>query len=91
MKLVNKRTRKAINKTVRKALRKNGPAIMAGLASAIAASLATLAEAEEPGKGGKSKLLDLAERVKETVGGDHKKAMRKAEKKRERQEAQRAH
>jgi hypothetical protein len=74
MKLVNKKTRKAINKAVRKAMKKNGPALMAGLAGAFASSLATLAKTDAPGKGGKSNLADLVDRVQHTVAGDDTKS-----------------
>jgi len=84
MKLVDRRTQKAIEKSVRKAMRKHGPTIVAGLATALVSSIATLASTQAPGKHGKSNLADLAERAEESLSpaGRKQSGKRKAEKKR---------
>ena len=84
MKLVDRKTQKAIEKSVRKAMRKHGQTIVAGLASALVSSIATLASTQAPGKHGKSNLADLAERAEESLSpaGRKKSGSRKQEKKR---------
>jgi len=71
MALVNKKTRKAIRKSVRKALKKHGPEIAAGLVTAMASTLATLATTLSPESNGRrSKLTELARAVSDRVTGD---------------------
>ena len=66
-KLVNRKTRKALNRSVRKAMKKHGPTLLAGLASGLASSIATLAGTEAPGKHGKWNLADLVKRAGESL------------------------
>ena len=78
MKLINRKTRKAIDKSVRKALKRHGPALIAGLASGLASSLATLSKTEAPGTDGKSNLAMMAERLEEALTtGDQDKKQKK--------------
>ena len=92
MKLMKKKTRKLIDKAVRKALKKNAPAVLAGLAGALASSLATLANTEAPGKRGKSNLADVVDRVQDTLATPRgKKTRSQVEKKSRRHEAELAH
>jgi hypothetical protein len=85
MKLVNRKTRKAIKKSVRKAMKKHGPALMAGVASGLASTLATLAKTDAPGKRGKSNLAQVFERLEESLVARPKKPRhRDPEKKRKR-------
>ena len=76
MKLLKRKTQKAIEKSVRKAMKKHGPALLAGLASAVASSVATLAKTEAVGKLGKSNLADLVERTEQSLKGKDKKKAR---------------
>jgi len=70
MALVSKKTRKAIRKSVRKALKKHGPEIAAGLVTAMASTLATLATTVSPERNGRrSKLTELAREVSDRVTG----------------------
>jgi hypothetical protein len=92
MKLMTKKTRKTIDKAVRKAMKKNGPALMAGLASAFASSLATLASTQAPGKRGKSNLANVVDRVQDSLTTPHgKKSKSRIEKKSRQQHAELAH
>ncbi len=78
MKLMNRKTRKAIRKTVNKVIRKQGSKIAAGLAGGLASTLATLASTESPhGKGKKSNLAELSERISDAVAGKGRKKLRK--------------
>lgn len=100
MKIVNRKTRKAIRKSVNKVLKKHGPEFAAGLAGSVASALATLASTQAPGRGKKSNLAAMSERVSDalitgseslTKGRSAKRADRKKgkhEKKRAREEEQ---
>ena len=81
MKLVNRKTKKAIEKSVRKAMMKHGPALVAGLASALASTIATLAKTEAPDARGKSNLADVVDQAKDSLTGK-KSGKRHSEKKR---------
>jgi hypothetical protein len=71
MKIVNRKTRKAIRKSVNKVLKKHGPKFAAGLAGSIASALATLASTQAPGgKGTKSNLAAMSERVTDAMTGE---------------------
>ena len=84
MKLVNRKTKKAIEKSVRKAFKKHGPALIAGLVSSLAATVATLAKTEAPDGHGKSNLGDMAEQVTASLTGGKRSHRHGREKKRHR-------
>jgi hypothetical protein len=90
MKIVNRKTRKAIRKSVNKVLKKHGPKFAAGLAGSIASALATLASTQAPGgKGTKSNLAAMSERVTDAMTGEsHTKgrSAKKADKKKRKHE-----
>jgi len=90
MKLVNRKTRKAIEKSVRKAMKHHGPALIAGLVSGLASTIATLAKTEAPHGHGKSNLTDVVEQAKESLTGGKKSRTHGGEKKRLRRMAERA-
>jgi hypothetical protein len=87
MKLVNRKTKKAIEKSVRKAMKKHGPALLAGLASGLAATIASLAKTEAPQGHGKSNLADIVEQAKDSLTGEKKSHRQGREKKRARRMA----
>ena len=90
MKLVNRKTRKAIEKSVRKAMKRHGPAMIAGLASGLAATIATLGKTEAPHGHGKSNLADMVEQAKDSLTDGKKSRHHGREKKRLRRMAEHA-
>jgi hypothetical protein len=86
MKLVNRKTKKAIEKSVRKAMKQHGPALIAGLVSGLASTIATLGSTEAPDKPGKSNLADVVDQAKASLTGS-KKSRAHVEKKRVRRMA----
>ena len=87
MKLVNRKTRKAIRKSLKKVVKKHGPEIVAGLAGAIASTLATLASTNAPGtKGRQSNLRKAVQQFSDVLSGDTGKRSRKRDVRRARGE-----
>ena len=84
MKLVNRKTRKVIQKSIRKAMKKHGRVLMASLASALASSVATLANTDAPAKHGRSNLGNILEQTKKSLSqnGGKKSRARHSKKKR---------
>ena len=89
MKLVNRKTKKAIEKSVLKAMKKHGPALIAGLASGLASTIATLAKTEAPHGHGKSNLAEMVEQTKDSLTDGKKSRRQGGEKKRLRRMAER--
>jgi ATP-dependent protease HslVU (ClpYQ) peptidase subunit len=70
MKIMKKKTRRAIRKSVRKLANKHGREIAVGLIGSIASALATLANTEAPGSGGKSNLAKMSKDISKTLNSD---------------------